>query len=150
MNDSNNIYQKFQERKGQVAVLIDPDKYSDLKKLDELLKKTTFASVDYLFVGGISSIPLWLVTKDPTLSVILITTIDLIAFAPTYRKSYLNPHDEPLYLYSLNVIRHGLSLLAIINVTIATFLFPFMVMLANGSLAVFLLWRRRALKEKTP
>ena len=52
MNDSNNIYQKFKKRKGQIAVLIDPDKYSDLKKLEELLKKTTFANVDYLFVGG--------------------------------------------------------------------------------------------------
>jgi phosphoglycerol geranylgeranyltransferase len=52
LNESNNIYHQFQARKGQVAVLIDPDKYSDLKKLEELLKKTSFASVDFLFVGG--------------------------------------------------------------------------------------------------
>lgn len=35
-----------------MAVLIDPDKYSDLKELDALLTKTKFAEVDYLFVGG--------------------------------------------------------------------------------------------------
>ncbi|MFK7787061.1 MAG: geranylgeranylglyceryl/heptaprenylglyceryl phosphate synthase [Crocinitomicaceae bacterium] len=52
MNESNNIFNQFQERKGQVAVLIDPDKYANLKELGELLKKTAFASVDYLFVGG--------------------------------------------------------------------------------------------------
>jgi hypothetical protein len=82
------------------------------------------------------------------LSVILVVAIDLIAFAPTYRKSYLNPHDEPLYLYSLNVLRHGLSLFAIVNITIATALFPFMVGLANGCLAVFLIIRRAQLKRE--
>ena len=35
-----------------MAVLIDPDKYSNLKELNALLKKTTFANVDYLFIGG--------------------------------------------------------------------------------------------------
>ena len=113
--------------------------FQNIKKIDVIL-----------FSSGLLAIPLWLLFGDPTLSVILLTTIDLIAFAPTYRKSYLNPHDEPIYLYSLNVLRHGLSLFAIVNVTIATALFPFMVMLANGSLAVFLLWRRRTLKTKTP
>lgn len=96
-----------------------------------------------MFVIGLMTIPLWIFTKDPTLSVIIIVTIDLIAFAPTYRKSYYSPYDEPLYLYLINVIRHGISLFAIINVTIATALFPFMVGLANGALALFLIWRRR-------
>ena len=50
LNDSNNIFNQFQKKKGQVAVLIDPDKYTNLKELDALLKKTSFADVDYLFV----------------------------------------------------------------------------------------------------
>jgi hypothetical protein len=98
-----------------------------------------------LFVIGLLSIPLWLLTKNPTLSVILITTIDLIAFIPTYRKSWDKPYDEPLYLYGLNVLRHGLSLFAIINVTIATAFFPFMIMLANLGLFLFLIRRRKLL-----
>lgn len=100
-----------------------------------------------MLVFGLMTIPLWILTNDPTLSVIIIVVIDLIAFAPTYRKSYLKPYDEPLYLYSLNVLRHGLSLFAIINFTIATALFPLMVGLANGTMALFLIWRRYALKE---
>ena len=52
MNESNNIFNQFKDRKGQVAILIDPDKYTDLTKLDDLLKKTTFANIDYLFIGG--------------------------------------------------------------------------------------------------
>lgn len=100
--------------------------------------------IDYImFIGGLGAIPLWLVTKDPTYSVILVTIIDAIAFVPTYRKSWHNPFGEPLYLYSLNVVRHGLSLFAIAHVSIATALFPFTIMLLNGSFALFLVWRRR-------
>ena len=52
MNGSNNIYNQFKERLGQVAVLIDPDKYSDIDELDALLKKAAFANIDYIFIGG--------------------------------------------------------------------------------------------------
>ena len=111
--------------------------FQNVKKIDVIL-----------FISGLLAIPIWFLTNDPTLSVILIVTIDLIAFVPTYRKSWSQPYQEPLYLYSLNVIRHGLSLFALTNISIATALFPFVIMLANGALAVFLVWRRQALKKR--
>lgn len=52
LNESETIFNQFKERVGQVAVLIDPDKYADLDPLNELLKKASFANVDYLFIGG--------------------------------------------------------------------------------------------------
>lgn len=52
LNESNNIFNQFKSRVGQVAVLIDPDKYTHLPDLDALLKKTRFAEIDYLFIGG--------------------------------------------------------------------------------------------------
>lgn len=52
MSESNNIFNQFKEKLGQVAVLIDPDKYTNLDELGRLLKKTVFAEVDYLFIGG--------------------------------------------------------------------------------------------------
>ena len=52
MNESIKILNSIGARKGQVAILIDPEKSTDLIKLTELLKKAHFASVDYLFVGG--------------------------------------------------------------------------------------------------
>jgi len=101
-----------------------------------------------LFIIGLATIPLWLLTDDPTLSVIIVTTIDVFAaFAPTFRKSHMSPYDEPLYLYGSNVLRHGLTLFAIANVTIATALFPFVIMLANIALTGFLIWRRRILGD---
>lgn len=112
--------------------------FNDIKKIDIAL-----------FVCGVLTIPLWILTKDPTLSVILLVAIDLIAFAPTFRKSWAAPYQEPVYLYSLNVLRHGLSLFALANFTLTTALFPFCVMLANGALAVFLLLRRYHLRKIT-
>lgn len=49
---NNKILNQFASRKGQIAVLIDPDKFSDALDLKNLLKKIHFAKVDYIFVGG--------------------------------------------------------------------------------------------------
>ena len=108
--------------------------FEDIKKKDAIF-----------FIIGLMSIPLWVYTNDPTLSVIIVTVIDMFAFAPTFRKSYMKPYDEPLYLYTSNIIRHGLSLFAIVHVSIATAFFPFMIMIANIGLTGFLIWRRKVL-----
>ncbi len=52
LNELKTIYNKFAAKRGQIAVLIDPDKYRNLDELAALLKKVSFAGVDYLFVGG--------------------------------------------------------------------------------------------------
>lgn len=52
LNSSQEIYNRFKEKTGQIAVLIDPDKYTDLDSLKQLVKKAAFAEVDFLFVGG--------------------------------------------------------------------------------------------------
>lgn len=39
-------------RKGQIAILIDPDKSSDESQLNSIINKAEFAGVDYFFVGG--------------------------------------------------------------------------------------------------
>jgi len=49
---SHEILNHFGHRKGQIAVLIDPEKCSDSAHLSELIKKSEFAGVDYFFVGG--------------------------------------------------------------------------------------------------
>lgn len=46
------ILDKMASKKGQVAVLIDPEKSRDEVYLSNLLEKSAFAGVDYFFVGG--------------------------------------------------------------------------------------------------
>jgi len=110
--------------------------FNNIKKVDIMM-----------LIIGLMTIPLWMLANDPTLSVVIIVVIDLLAFAPTFRKSYHKPYDEPLYLPFSNIVRHGLSIFAIVNITIATTLFPFMVGLANVALAIFLIWRRRHVEK---
>lgn len=52
MLKSTEIHNRLVRKKGQIAVLIDPDKTNDKPVLRELLKKAHFANVDYFFVGG--------------------------------------------------------------------------------------------------
>lgn len=52
MNTTSNITESFSSKKGQIAVLIDPEKSKKPSQLLELIKKAEFAGVNYLFVGG--------------------------------------------------------------------------------------------------
>lgn len=45
------IYKKINSKKGQIAILIDPDKFN-FSTSNEFLEKIKFANVDYIFVGG--------------------------------------------------------------------------------------------------
>lgn len=47
-----NIFQQFNSKVGQVAVLVDPEKTNTEEQLLPLIEKATFAQIDYFFVGG--------------------------------------------------------------------------------------------------
>ncbi len=46
------LIEKIKSLKNGIAVLIDPEKCNDQDRLKELLEKTKFAAVDFIFVGG--------------------------------------------------------------------------------------------------
>ncbi|MEJ6617504.1 MAG: geranylgeranylglyceryl/heptaprenylglyceryl phosphate synthase [Crocinitomicaceae bacterium] len=52
MNTTSQIAESFAKRRGQIAILIDPEKAKSQTELKELIEKAEFAKVDYLFVGG--------------------------------------------------------------------------------------------------
>ncbi len=97
------------------------------------------------FIGALVSIILWLITKTPLFSVILVMIIDALAFYPTFRKSYFKPYSETLITYVLSVTKLVISLFALTNVSIITALYPLYLILANGSFAVMLVIRRKKL-----
>lgn len=94
----------------------------------------------YLAVALLSLIP-WVVTKDPTLSVVTVVCIDAIAFIPTLKKAYKNPHSEETLLYEMNFFRHTLTLMSLSSYNIAT-TFHSAVMIIANSLMVVLITRR--------
>ena len=113
--------------------------------------KNGFQNITKFDIGvfglGIFAVLLWIITKDAFWSVILISIANTIAYIPTFRKSFDKPYEEVIYLYGINFFRHGASIFALDNVSILTALFPFILTLNNGALALFLLWRRKAIQD---
>lgn len=101
------------------------------------------------FATSISAILPWLLTKDPLGSVILISIIDVVAFYPTFRKSWHKPYEENLPSYNLASLKMILSLFALSNVTINTALYPSAVVLVNSTLVLTCLIRRKAVRVKS-
>jgi hypothetical protein len=88
----------------------------------------------FLLAALIGLIP-WLLTRDPTLSVIIMVSIDLVAFVPTIRKTQRDPTSETYVLYGTNALRHGLALGALQAYNTATMLHSLVMILVNAYMA---------------
>ena len=88
-----------------------------------------------LALGGI--IP-WILTRDPTISVIIAVSIDVIAFIPTMRKAVLEPKTETPLLYGKNVVRHILALFSMQAYNVATTLHSIAMITTNFSMTLLL------------
>lgn len=106
----------------------------DIKQLDVIF-----------FVLALLTIPLWLVVKQPVLSIVLLSTIDMLGFVPTIRKSWKDPYSETMALYVITTFRHALSILGLLEYNIVTMLFPVTWVFANACFAVLLIVRRKKL-----
>jgi len=104
--------------------------------------------IDVVFLGlALLAIPLWLIVKQPVLSIILLSSIDMLGFAPTIRKSWHDPFSETLSLYVITTFRHALSILALVELNIVTWLFPGTWVVANAFFAIMLMVRRKAIRK---
>jgi len=94
---------------------------------------------DTLFlVLALAGIVPWILTTDPTVSVVVAVSIDVIAFIPTLRKTYLEPKTETPTLYGMNVVRHILALFSMQTYNLATTLHS-IAMIATNSLMTILI-----------
>jgi hypothetical protein len=105
---------------------------------------------DWLSLGGAGVAGLlWMVTKGPLLSVILVTIIDAFGSFPTFRKSFRNPFEESPVAYIGGAVAFSLALLALQAYRAETVLFPSFIVLADGSLVIMLVVRRWMLARAT-
>ncbi|WP_428354348.1 hypothetical protein [Methyloprofundus sp.] len=113
-----------------------------VKKTDNMI-----SSIDWLFfILALSSIPLWYVTSDPVFSVIILTVIDLLGFAPTFRKAYSRPFEEQLTFFVLMAVRNLIAIAALENYTLTTVLFPALSAFACLIFIMMVSVRRRVVK----
>lgn len=100
-------------------------------------------AVDNYFLAAalIALIP-WALTKDPTLSVVIMVGIDVVAFMPTLRKTWMHPETEQPLLYGMNVGRHALTLLSLGSYNIATSIHSIAMICINTLMVLFIRTRQ--------
>lgn len=104
-------------------------------------KKIKHIDTVFLLIALLGLIP-WLLTKDPTVSVIIAVGIDIVAFIPTIRKTFVHPDTETPTLYSMNVLRHILMLFSLQAYNIATTLHS-VAMIISNSIMTLLIERKK-------
>ena len=103
----------------------------------------------FLALAMIGLIP-WIVTSDPTISVITVVAIDLVAFVPTLRKTYCHPKSETATLFTTNVLRHGLILSTLSAYNIATMLHSISMIITNTIMVIFIKTCKEKMDDGSP
>ena len=110
--------------------------------------KKDITQVDTIFfILALIALGFWLIAKQPVISAILTTGVDLLGFAPTIRKSWNKPYSETLSFYLLNTIRFILAVFSLQRYTIVTALYPLAWIFGNGLFGLMLIMRRKQLKQ---
>ncbi len=103
-------------------------------------KGITKTDTIFLVVALAGLIP-WVLTNDPTLSVVIAVSIDLLAFIPTLRKTWAQSSTETPVLFASNVVRHILALFSLQAYNIATTLHSIAMIVVNSAMVGMLLTR---------
>ncbi len=98
------------------------------------------------FIIAMGAIPVWWMTDNPLWAVVIVSAIDIVAFYPTFRKSWMKPAEEGACSFSIGAVQFLLSIFALEKPVLATVLYPVVVVSMNTLLVLMLLYRRRVLK----
>lgn len=99
-------------------------------------------------VLSLLAIIFWLFIHEPEISLTLVILADLLAFIPTVRKSYVDPHSETLSLYITNALRFGLTLLAVEHYTYLSSGWVIAWAVGNALLSLMLIVRRVSMRKE--
>lgn len=107
----------------------------------------TIRAIDHYFLAAalLGLIP-WVMTDDPTVSVVIVVLIDVVAFVPTLRKAWVEPTTERPLLYEMNVARHILTLFSLQSYNVATTIHSIAMIITNTAMTAFL--RRKPAESK--
>lgn len=109
-----------------------------------LKRRVEAVKMDLVFlVLAVIALGFWLIAKQPVLSIVLATTVDLLAFVPTVRKTWSYPHTETVTFYYFMTWRFGLAVLALQKYSVVTALYPVTWLVVELCFALMLIVRQR-------
>lgn len=110
--------------------------------------KKDFPWFDWIALAiSLIAVFLWWLTKEPTMSVILVVIVDAAAFIPTFRKGYHKPFEETITEYELSTFKHLLGILALQAYSISTWLYPASLVMTNSLFVLLLIVRRKQFRN---
>ncbi len=95
------------------------------------------------FTLALIAIFLWLIVKQPLLSIILVVFIDIMSFLPTIVKAWKKPWTETVVTFGLSGIKNGLSIYALESLSLITVMYPAYSLIVNFFFVIMLVLRRR-------
>lgn len=105
---------------------------------------SSITRIDWIFfILAMTSSPVWYLTSDPLWAVVILTTVDVLGFAPTFRRSYIRPFEEQLMFYMIMAVRNLFVVSALENYSLTTVLFPATIATVCLIFSVMVLSRRR-------
>ena len=100
--------------------------------------------IDAVFaLAAVFSIIPWVLTKDPTLSIILASLINLLSVVPAFRKTWNDPYSEPVVIWGANAFKHVIAIAATAVISTATIFYSISIIAMNIVFVAMILWRRR-------
>jgi len=93
------------------------------------------------------SIPLWYISWDPLLSVILLIIVDVFSSYPSVRKTYVNPYSENLFAFVIEFIWISFSILALAQVNFLSAGYLIYIMLFDILMFCIIYFRRKSIKQ---
>ena len=113
-----------------------------------LRHKWRFCRFDCLSLAvGVIVLLFYVFARDPTASAVLATCADLLGFNSTVRKGWIQPHTDSATTFALNSAKFIPALFALNAYSVATWLYPASLVVANGGVAVMLFVRRRQFEQ---
>jgi len=101
-----------------------------------------------LLAAALLAVPLWMITRQPLWSVLLVTGIDAIGYGPTFRKSWDRPGQESVLAFVIGGLAMLFSLLALDSYPLTNWIYPAVIVIFNGVLVGMLQARRRYLQAR--
>ncbi|MEI6054094.1 MAG: hypothetical protein WCQ49_01860 [Candidatus Saccharibacteria bacterium] len=108
-----------------------------------------FERIDIFCLSGVLvGVILWQVFDSPSIAIIAMIIIDLIAGIPTTVHAWKKPHEETLISFFLGFIAFGCTLLVLEEWRITAFAYPLFLFLNTLNLVLIIFFRRRFLSTK--
>lgn len=108
------------------------------EKVITVADKVSFA----LALGGVL---LWVVLQHPLYAVLAAVVSEVLAFTPTFRKAFHKPLEETESAFALAAIAVLLSLLALEEYSVTTWLYPATILVTNTAFVSMILIRKKQL-----